>query len=212
MSVFTLGAWAHIRLIYPPSASASDFLQEPAPCGWTPWLRSSSGSTALQSGVLTTVVWHVAFAHFGGHGVQIVNTSRDANVTVLAELAPAQLLADATTQAANVTIPRGLQCAPGSSCALRVTRTAVEWGRSFSFWSCADITVVDAAIPSDSITPTAVAACNADEDCGPQGQARCVKPKGSPSSAACFCRAGSLVSVSCQLGARNNQPAELEPR
>lgn len=61
-----------------------------------------------------------------------------------------------------MTIPEGLSCGAGGGCALRLLRTAEEWGAGsatqpgYTFWSCSLITVVDQPTTSPSASPSGV--------------------------------------------------------
>ena len=168
-------ALAHVRLIFPPSNSASDFLDNsrtPAPCGFSSWVASSAGETVLQSSVPFEVRWHVGYAHHGAHTLQIVNTSAQISSSeVLADLVIGLTLADVTLQTAIVTIPRGLNCTHGANCALRLKRTALEWGSDFFFWSCSRIVVHDDEVGATSLLV-------------PENSSAIVEPKGEPSAEA----------------------------
>ncbi len=47
----------------------------------------------------------------------------------------------------QVRLPRDLEC---SGCTIRLMRQALEWGRRYRFWSCADIDIVSAGSMSSS--------------------------------------------------------------
>ena len=195
--LLTVSVHTHVRLVYPPAFSTGDFLDNYRtipPCGQQ--ITSELSRTKLQSGLPVEVTWHLPYAHYGGHALQVVNTTVQpgtaCDYAILANLTIDPMsLADAATHAQNVTIPPGLGCGPSSTCALRLLRSAAEWGGKYTFWSCAAIEVDDdAAGLADSHTAS-TNECETDTDCGPIGQALCVDIKGTTAPRMqCFCKAG----------------------
>ena len=144
----------HVRLIHPPATSPSDFLdraRSPGPCGVAGALLGNA--TVLPSGVSVDVTWHIAYAHWGGYRLQILNITNATDKceeNVIANLTDVPL-ADAATENATIVIPSGLGCGSAASeCALRLTRTAAEWG-DFDLRSCSRVIVLDTtAVPEQS--------------------------------------------------------------
>ena len=200
-----LASWAHVRLEYPAADSAGDFLdnaRSAPPCGGA---ILNASRTMLHSSRPFVVRWHLAYAHYGGHTIQIVNTTRipasECDYAVLANLT-SDPLADAATHSQTITIPSGLGCGPLSSCALRLLRSADEWGSGYRFWSCAAIEVSDdVALPSSTEQAAMMTSneCVRDEDCGPRSQASCIDIMGTTAPRKqCFCKAG-FRGAGCRL-------------
>eukprot|EP00965_Chrysotila_dentata_P193079 6175531-Pleurochrysis_carterae.AAC.1 len=128
-------AMAHVRLNWPPAQHPSDFLDNirtPDPCG----LGEPNENTVIRGGSSIVVEWHLGYAHYGGHELQIINRSSSVDENgecfypVLAQLTnfTANELQDASTHSMEVEIPTGLGCGADSQCALRLIRSASEWG------------------------------------------------------------------------------------
>ena len=94
---------------------------------------------------------------------------------------------DVTMSEVNVTIPPNLGCGVGSTCALRLVRSASDFGPDYRFWSCSDIQVEDSPAVT---TPTASRdECLVDSDCA--GRAKCINTGSTKEPLRqCFCEAG----------------------
>jgi hypothetical protein len=194
LSMLAVPVAAHVRLTYPPAFGPSDFLDNartPAPCGGT--APEGTVATVVQAGEPMEVQWSLGYAHYGGHALQVINTTYDASqdaatsncgYKILANLS-SEWLVDAGAENDVVTIPTGLGCGPGSTCALRLLRSAREWGDpelsfdsplGYRFWSCSMVEIVDspasAGTGQTAADDAAWGSCTEDSDCGANG--RCV--------------------------------------
>uniref|UniRef100_A0A6T0AP85 EGF-like domain-containing protein n=1 Tax=Chrysotila carterae TaxID=13221 RepID=A0A6T0AP85_CHRCT len=193
-------AMAHVRLNWPPAQHPSDFLDNirtPDPCG----LGEPNENTVIRGGSSIVVEWHLGYAHYGGHELQIINRSSSVDENgecfypVLAQLTnfTANELQDASTHSMEVEIPTGLGCGADSQCALRLIRSASEWGSTaapYNFLSCSSVEIVDDT--SVAVTPKPdLDECKVDADCGADGRGLCVDIDGTTApQRQCFCKAG----------------------
>ena len=181
----------HISLIYPKARKYDlDFLDNfrtLGECGMDP----GAERTILEAGSLLNITWTLGYPHGGGFRLELVHNG---NSTALI---PGDVwqLTGRQTQHHLVTVPDE----PCKNCYIRLQRQATEWGLSYVFRSCADISIEprgayaeDCSGHGTTAPPGSgacscerlyhgsqcqyVAGCNSDEDCnGPKGQGQCVQ-------------------------------------
>ena len=126
----------HVALTYPPARKYDldflDTLRTEGPCG----MNKGNVKTPIVAGWPLNVTWHLGYPHDGGFNLEILdkNGASIKNLTDGFDGASGK-----TVQHAQVDIPDDLTC---SECTIRLTRQAIEWGKSYLFKSCADVEIV----------------------------------------------------------------------
>lgn len=96
--------------------------------------------TSILSGSTFNVTWHLGYPHRGGYRIQVLD-SREKPILDLTQGQNNSVFVDGdpTALAYSVTLPKELQC---KDCTIRLIRQASEWGKSYMFWSCADVDII----------------------------------------------------------------------
>lgn len=181
----------HVSLSYPPARLYDlDFLDSfrtSGDCG----MNAGDRLTQLEAGTTVNVTWHLGYPHGGGYRIELVRGG-ETETLVPAGGGPEDWQDTSRfAQFHSLDLPSE----PCTKCHIRLLRQATEWGRSYQFRSCSDVSL----LPSDQITnncaPNGVPApgggcscdrlytgdrcqyrtqCESDQDCnGPKGQGRC---------------------------------------
>ena len=142
---------AHISLDFPPARDlALDFLdtfRTPAPCG----MPKQKSKVSLVAGNTINVTWHLGYPHQGGFYIDLL----DSEEKVLQSLTPGDggskrdgwIDDDTTAQSYSLQIPSDIKCI---NCTIRIQRQAIEWGKRYKFWSCADVDIVQENLSNDN--------------------------------------------------------------
>ena len=120
------------------------------------WLLSPTNtmsSTELRAGSTITVNWDLHYPHNGGFEVELYRLDGNAGDKIV----PVERLAcekqfckpscglgdcpvDGTANSVNITLPAGITC---DRCLVRLSRQALEWGGSYTFKSCALVSITE---------------------------------------------------------------------
>ena len=133
----------HISLDFPPARDLRlDFLdtfRTHAPCG----MPKQESMVSLVAGNTINVTWHLGYPHQGGFYIDLL----DSEENILQSLTPGDggskrdgwIDDDTTAQSYPLTIPSDIECI---NCTIRIQRQAIECGKKYKFWSCADVDIV----------------------------------------------------------------------
>ncbi|XP_063905310.1 uncharacterized protein LOC135124283 isoform X2 [Zophobas morio] len=132
-------AEGHVALTFPPARKYDlDFLDSSrtkAPCG----MPKGDVRTSFLSGSKFNVSWHLGYPHRGGFKIQLLDQLERPVLDLTPTIQGSEFVSsDATAQTFQVQLPSDFTC---PNCTLRLIREALEWGKDYKFWSCADVDI-----------------------------------------------------------------------
>ncbi|GMT16913.1 hypothetical protein PFISCL1PPCAC_8210, partial [Pristionchus fissidentatus] len=197
---------AHVSLTFPsaryPPLDFLDSLRTKGPCG-VPVPRKQY-LTNLVVNRPYNITWRMGYPHQGGYRLTLIDGHGDTVV----QLTPTTNASysgtmDQTEMGESVVFPR--EC---HNCSILLQRQAIEWGKAYTFHSCADVNILpqetdetqcngrgrikdekcdcDPSYGGDQCQ--IIVHCNSDDDCGKGG--KCVEERGTLVAKTCFCPYG----------------------
>ncbi len=98
--------------------------------------------TSILSGSSFNVTWHLGYPHRGGYRIQVLDSREKPILDLTGQQKNSSSVfveGDPTALSYLVQLPKDLEC---RDCTIRLIRQATEWGKSYMFWSCADVDII----------------------------------------------------------------------
>ena len=144
--------------------------------------KNAALTTLISDGAPFNVTWHLGYPHQGGFKIELL----DANDKFMTNLTSGWVDVDTTAQSHPITLPQNLSCkgctvsiyccrhplkdilgvfsnAKGNF-QIRLLRQAREWGNKYTFWSCADVNILDPNTDKADIQGTTLCSGNGKYD------------------------------------------------
>ncbi|KAJ8678859.1 hypothetical protein QAD02_014646, partial [Eretmocerus hayati] len=184
--------------------------------------------TSLLAGSTFNVTWHLAYPHRGGFKLQVLDPRNRPLIDLTPVINGNEFVdTDATAQRYTVELPTNFTC---TDCTIRLLRQAKEWGKDYTFYSCADVDIVEKknykedCSGNGNFVQRRRCACNRlyhgarcqykeecldDADCGTQGV--CIDNGGTTSpKKQCYCNIGWFGDKCSQRSVMKNADLDLE--
>ena len=100
--------------------------------------HSGTLKTSILAGSTFNVTWHLGYPHRGGFKIQVLN-QKEKPILDLTKSETGFVTGDPTALSYEVKLPKDFEC---RDCSIRLLRQAGEWGKSYTFWSCADVDII----------------------------------------------------------------------
>ncbi|KAF8363342.1 hypothetical protein PRIPAC_90265 [Pristionchus pacificus] len=197
---------SHVSLTFPssryPPLDFLDSLRTKGPCG-VPVPRKQY-LTNLIINKPYNITWRMGYPHQGGYRLTLIDGHGD----TVAQLTPTTNASyvgtmDQTEMKETVVFPK--EC---SNCSILLQRQAIEWGKAYTFHSCADVNIVSEETEDTQCNGRgrmkegkcdcdpgfggkeckSIVHCSSDEDCGKGG--KCIEERGTLVVKTCFCPYG----------------------